>query len=82
MVRITQERVYKKVRRIEPWNTLSRNMTRKLFRPLKEGGLKPSQFVKLKISEKTTGISTNMRNPVKFGMIKDKPTKVFLAVNE
>jgi hypothetical protein len=57
-------------------------MARKLSRPIKDMGLKPSHFITLRTREKITGINTNMRNPAKLGRIKEKPTNVFLAVNE
>jgi hypothetical protein len=44
--------------------------------------LNPSQWEKPRTREKRTGINTNTRNPAKLGRIKDRPTRVFLVVNE
>jgi hypothetical protein len=78
MVNTTQARVYIKVLSRDSRNTLSRNMAAKFFNPAKVIVLKPSQFIKLRIKEKNTGISTKIKNPIKLGSIKDIPTKVFL----
>jgi hypothetical protein len=53
-------------------------MAAKFFNPAKVMALNPSQFIKLKIREKHTGISTKIKNPAKLGSIKDIPTNVFL----
>ena len=45
-------------------------------------GLKPSQSAKLSISEKATGIITKIKNPMKFGSMKDSPTSVFLRFRD
>jgi hypothetical protein len=40
--------------------------------------VKPSHFMKLKNREKPTGISTKIRKPIKLGMMKESPSRVFL----
>ena len=67
---------------IEPRNTLSLKMAAKLSSPMNFMGLKPSHSAMLKAREKKTGIRTKIKNPTKLGMIKERPTRVFLLFSE
>ena len=71
-----------RVFQIDPRNTRSLKIATKLSSPANFIGLKPSQSAKLSISEKATGIITKIKNPMKFGSMKDSPTSVFLRFRD
>jgi len=45
-------------------------------------GVNPSHFIKQRNRETLTGIRTNIKNPIKFGSMKERPRRVFLRPRE